>query len=100
MGTPVIMEAPGLSPSEYVPEAYKLFGVSRRYAQISRSHRYYKFAEVTVRVMFPEVLPEVAAVVVVPGTRAVTRPLLLTVATDVLDGLWVTCVIKSRLVPS
>ena len=56
--------------------------------------------EVTVRVVFPEILPEVAVIVVVPTAMAVARPLLLTVATDVLDELQVTWVVISWFVPS
>ena len=41
--------------------------------------------DVTVRVVLPEILPKLAAMVVVPAAMDVTRPLLLTVATDVLD---------------
>ena len=59
-----------------------------------------RVAEVTVRVVLPEIVPEVAVMVAVPAATAVARPLLLTVATDVLDELQVTCVVISRLVPS
>src|SRR5208337_4916443 len=59
-----------------------------------------RVAEDTVRVVFPEILPEVAVMVVVPAARAVARPLLLTVATDMLDELQVTCVVISWVVPS
>jgi hypothetical protein len=57
-------------------------------------------AEVTVRVVLPETVPEVAVMVVVPAVRAVARPLLLTVATKGLDELQVTCVVISWIVPS
>ena len=59
-----------------------------------------RVAEVTVRVVLPEILPEVAVIVAVPAATAVARPLLLTVATDVLDELQVTCAVISWLVPS
>ena len=52
-------------------------------------------AEVTVRVVFPEILPEVAVMVAVPAEVAVARPLPLTVATDVLEECQVTCVVIS-----
>jgi len=55
---------------------------------------------VTVRVVFTEINPEVAVMVVVPAVRAVARPLLLTVATEVSDELQVTCVVISWVVPS
>ena len=54
-----------------------------------------RVAEVTVGVVLPEILPAVAVMFEVPVARAVTRPLLLTVATDVLDELQVTCVVTS-----
>ena len=50
--------------------------------------------------MVPEILPEMALMVAVPAARAVARPPLLTVATDVSDDLQVTCVLISWLVPS
>jgi hypothetical protein len=56
--------------------------------------------EVTVRVVLPEILPEAAVIVAVPAVTAVARPLLFTVATEVLDELQVTCVVISWLVPS
>ena len=59
-----------------------------------------RIAEVTVRVLFPEIIPEVAVMVAVPAATAVARPLPLTVATDGLEELQVTCVVTSRLVPS
>ena len=46
--------------------------------------------KITVRVVFPEIVPEVAVMVVVPAATAVTRPLLLTVATCVFDEVQVT----------
>jgi hypothetical protein len=61
-----------------------------------------RVAEVTVRVVLPVIAPEVAVMVAaaVPAATAVARPLPLTVATDVLEDLQVTCVVISRLVPS
>jgi hypothetical protein len=45
--------------------------------------------------VLPEILPKVAVMVAVPAATAVARPLLLTVATEVLDDLHVTCVVIS-----
>jgi len=59
-----------------------------------------RVAVVTVRVVFPEVLPDAAVMIAEPAAMAVARPLLLTVATDVLDELQVTCAVISWLVPS
>ena len=59
-----------------------------------------RIAGATVRVVFPEILPEVAEIVDVPTATAVARPLLFTVATDILDDLQVTCMVISWLVPS
>ena len=59
-----------------------------------------KVAELTVKVMLSEIVPEVAVMVVVPFAMAVARPLLLTVATDVLDELQMTWAVISWVVPS
>ena len=59
-----------------------------------------RVAGVTVRVALPEILPEVAVMVAVPAVMAVARPLLLTVASEVLDEVQVTWVVISWLVPS
>jgi hypothetical protein len=59
-----------------------------------------RIAEFTVRVVLPEILPEVALTVVDPKATAVARPPLLIVATDVSDELQVTCMVISLLVPS
>ena len=65
-------------------------------------------AELTVRVVEPEMLPEVAVIVVLPAATGVTCPLepaaLLMVATDALDELQVTdvvifCVLLSEKAP-
>ena len=52
-----------------------------------------RVGDVTVRVVPPEMLPEVAVMVAAPAATAVAKPLLLTVATDVLEELQVTCVV-------
>jgi hypothetical protein len=54
-----------------------------------------KVAEVTVRVVLTETVPEVAVIVVVPAVRAVARPLLLITATEASDELQVTNVVRS-----
>jgi hypothetical protein len=59
-----------------------------------------RIAGVTVRIVFPEILPEVAVTVAVPTATAVARPLLLIVATEVFDEFQVTCVVISWFVPS
>ena len=59
-----------------------------------------RVAEVTVRVLSPEINPEAAVMVVVPVATAVARPLRSTVATDGLEELQVTCEVMSKLVPS
>ena len=59
-----------------------------------------RVAGVTVREVFPEILPEAAVIVVIPAAAPAASPLLLTVATVVLDDPQVTCVVISRLVPS
>ena len=59
-----------------------------------------RVAEFTVRVVLPEIVPEVAVMVAAPAATAVARPLLLMVATDVFDELQVTWVAILKLVPS
>jgi hypothetical protein len=59
-----------------------------------------RVAEFTVRVVLPEILPEMAVMVEVPAATAVARPLPLTVATEGLDEVQLTCVVISWLVPS
>ncbi len=59
-----------------------------------------KVAAVTVRVVFPEILPEVAVMVAEPVATLVARPVLFTVATDVLDDLQMTRVVITWVVPS
>ena len=90
-----------LVPSEYTPEAANwvvspagmlgLTGVTDMEAKV---------AEVTVRVVLAENVPEVAVMVAVPGAMAVAEPVLSTVATDVFVEAQVTCVVISLLVPS
>ena len=54
----------------------------------------------TLKVVVPEILPEVAVMVVVPDATVVARPLLSTVATDESEEAQVTCVVISLVVPS
>jgi len=56
--------------------------------------------EATVRVVFPEIVPEVAVMVAEPTVTAVVRPPVLTVATAVFDEVQVTEMVISRVVPS
>ncbi len=61
-------------------------------------------ADVTVRVVLPEMVPDVAVMVVDPAVKGVVRPLeppvLLTVATAVFDELQVTDAVRSWVVLS
>src|SRR2546425_12096859 len=63
-----------------------------------------RVAAVTVSVVFPETLPSVAVIMVVPAATDVARPFdplaLLIVATPGLDELQVTWVVKSCVVLS
>jgi hypothetical protein len=62
-----------------------------------------RVGDVTVSVVLPgRTVPDLAlaVTVAVPAATAVARPLLLTVATDVLDEVQVTCAVISWLVPS
>lgn len=49
-----------------------------------------RLAEVTVSIVFPDMLPEVAVMVVVPGFKATAKPLPFTVATEVLEEVQAT----------
>jgi len=49
-----------------------------------------RVAGVTVSVVLPEILPDVAVMVAVPVATAVAKPLVLIVATEVLDEVQVT----------
>ncbi len=53
-----------------------------------------------VTVVLPEMLPNIAVMVAPPAVTAVTKPLLLTVATDVLEELQVTWVVRLTVVLS
>ena len=57
-------------------------------------------AGVTVRTVLPGMPPDVAVMFAVPVATAVAKPLLLTVATGVLDELQVTCAVISCVVLS
>ena len=59
-----------------------------------------RVAEVTVRIILPDINPEVAVMVAGPCAMAVARPLPLTVTEEVLDELQMTWVVISKLVPS
>ena len=59
-----------------------------------------RVAEVTVRIVIPEILPEVAVMLAVPPETDVARPLLLIVATDVFDEVQPNCGLISWPVPS
>ena len=59
-----------------------------------------RVAGLTVRVVFPEIPPEMAVMVAVPVATEVATPMLLTFATDASDDLQMTCVVISRLFPS
>ncbi len=54
----------------------------------------------TVRVVLPEILPEVAVMVALPAETAVAKPLLSAIVTEVFDERQVTRVVISWLVPS
>jgi len=90
-----------LVPSEYVQVAVSCWVLpTTLFAVAGVTDTEDKVTAVTVTVVVSEAVPVVAVIVVVPEPTAVTMPLLLTVATDVLDEVQVTCVDMSRLVPS
>jgi hypothetical protein len=83
-----------LVPSEYVPVAINCSvtptGMEVIAGLAGPTVRAESVAEFTVRVVLPEALPKTTLRVVVPGVRAMARPLLVMVATDGADELQVT----------
>jgi len=59
-----------------------------------------RVARFTLKVVVPEILPEVAVMVVAPDATVVARPLPSTVATDESEEVQVTCAVISLVVPS
>ena len=59
-----------------------------------------RVAGVTVRVVLPEIVPEVAAMVALPAEMVVAKPTLLTVATPGFNELQLTWLLMSKLAPS
>jgi len=90
-----------VAPSEYVPEAANCWVAPTALLAVAGVTAIEdRVAAVTVRVAVPILPLKAAVMVVVPAATAVARPLLLIVATPVLDELQVTCAVISRLVPS
>jgi hypothetical protein len=54
-----------------------------------------RVAALTVRVVLPEIFPEVAVMVAVPLATEVAKPVLLTLPTDLSDHLQMTCMVIS-----
>jgi hypothetical protein len=90
-----------LVPSEYSPKAVNCWvNPTWILGLTGATNTEDRVADVTLRVLLPEIVPEVAVMVAVPGAMAVAKPLLSIVATDVLDELQVTRPFRSWLVPS
>jgi hypothetical protein len=89
-----------LVPSAYVPVAVNCWEKLVMIGSLGVTDIKTRGTEVTVRFVLAEILPEVAITVVEPAETAVTKPVALTVATDVSDKLQVTCVVISWLVVS
>jgi uncharacterized membrane protein len=92
-----------LVPSEYMPKALNGWVAPTRMVGLAGvTDMEMRVAEVTVRVVLPEIVPEVAVIVagLVLAVTAVARPLPITVATGVLDEVQTTCLVISRLIPS
>jgi hypothetical protein len=90
-------------PSEYAPDAVNFWVAPTAMLGLAGlTEMEDRVAEVTVRVVLPEIVPKVAVMVtgVVLAATAAAKPLLSTTATDVLDELQMTCVVISKLVPS
>ena len=90
-----------LVPSEYMPDAVNSWVAPTGMLGLAGvTDIEDRVADVTVRVVLPRIVPEVAVMVAVPATAALAKPLLLTVATDVLDEVQMTSVVISWVVPS
>jgi hypothetical protein len=90
-----------LTPSEYVPEAVNCWVTPAGMLGLAGvTDMEMRVAAVTVRVVFPEIVPRVAVILGIPAAAAVAKPMLSTVATDVRDELQMVCVVISKLVPS
>jgi hypothetical protein len=90
-----------LTPSEYVPEAVNCWVTPAGMLGLAGvTDMEMRVAAVTVRVVFPEIVPRVAVILGIPAAAAVAKPMLSTVAADVLDELQITCLVISKLVPS
>jgi hypothetical protein len=88
-------------PSEYVPMAMNCrLTPTGMLGAVGVTAMEDRVAAVHVRAVLPEILPWVAVIIAVPTVKVVARPVLLMVATDVLDERQMTCVVISRLVPS
>jgi len=85
-----------LVPSEYAPEAANCWVTPTGMLGLTGvTDRKDRIGEVTVRVVAPEIVPDVAVMITAPRAAAVPRPLLLTVATGVLEEVQVTRVVIS-----
>jgi hypothetical protein len=85
-----------VDPSEYVPVAVNCWvAPTTMLAVVGVTAIEERVVAVTVMVVFPEILPEVALMMAEPAAMAVVKPVLLTVATEVFDELQVTCVLIS-----
>ena len=83
-------------PSEYVPVACSCISVWKdKNGLAGITVMKARGTAVAVRVVLPEIIPEVAVIVVVPAEAAVAKPVLLTVATDILEEVQVTRVVIS-----
>ncbi len=58
-----------------------------------------RVAEITVMVVVPEMFPEAAVMMAVPRPRPSTKPVLSTLAIELLDELQVACAVISKAVP-
>jgi hypothetical protein len=90
-----------LVPSEYAPEAANCWvNPTWILGLAGMTNMEERVAEVTVKVVLPDLVPEAAVMVAVPAAMVVAKPLPSTVANDVWEELQVTCAVISWLVPS
>ena len=90
-----------LVPSEYAPVAVNCKVSPEDSLELTgATDTEERVAEVTVKVVLPEIPPELAVMMRLPAAMAVARPPLVTVATAGFDDPQVTCMVISTLVPS
>ena len=88
-------------PSEYIPRAVNCCIIPAGMLSLAGvTSMDFRVALVTVRVVYPGIIPAMALIVAGPTERPVAMPLPFTVAIELLDEIQVTWVVISYVVPS